>query len=149
MKKRDRQLIELSRRLDALGISLTDQEALRRIEMVLHRWGEQECGDEHGNAIERDEETGIPYRTYYTGTQGGARGRYKIADKERGALKRLGEIMARYPALWAYHQGDPRGCALYVGEKKHLPRVDPSSEQLKSESRIIDGYYTRGVAVCL
>lgn len=62
--------------------------------------------------------------------------RYKIADREGGALKRLGKIMAKYPALTAYHQTDPRGAALYV-----IPRADIP------EGADIGSCYNRGVAV--
>ena len=37
-----------------------------------------------------------------------------IADRERGALKRLKAIMARYPGFEAYVQTDPRGASLYI-----------------------------------
>lgn len=154
MRKRDRDLINLSKRLEALGISLTDQDALRRIEMTLHRRAERECGDENGVAIERDEATGKPYWTYDAGPSA-RRGRYAIADKEAGALRRLRAIMAKYPALWFYHQGDPRGCALYVGrwtdfpEDKRLGLAAITNPEDPIALRVIDGYYTRGVAVCL
>lgn len=136
---RYQRLAGLSMRLASLGITdLKDQDQLRRIEMTLSRWSENECGNENGGAIERDEATGKPYWTYETGS--GKRGRYAIADKETGALNRLRKIMAKYPKLWYYHQGDPRGCALYIGRNKDL-----TSEQIKQ----IDSYYTRGVAVCI
>jgi hypothetical protein len=62
--------------------------------------------------------------------------RYPVADKETGARKRLAAIMAKYPTLTAYVQGDPRGCALYI----------LTVDQLESEHGI-DSIYTRGVAV--
>ncbi len=54
--------------LAELGFSGREIGALRRIQMTLHRWAELEHGD--GNdyaswAIERDDETGIPYRCFY------------------------------------------------------------------------------------
>ena len=58
---------------------------------------------------------GKPYieRHFYTENKA----RYEaIADRERGALKRLAAIMQRYPDFWSYVQGDPRGAALYVGK---------------------------------
>ena len=145
-RKKWEQLAALSRRLEGLGISLDDQERLRRIEMTLARWGERECGDERGNCIERDEATGIPYNTYEQGD--GKRGRYRIADKERGALKRLAAIMSKYPALWYYHQGDPRGCSLYVGRWADLPSGD-KVQPVAAERAELDSYYTRGVGVCV
>lgn len=146
---RDQRLAALSIRLDKLGISLSDQSALRRIETTLSRWSERKCGDENGNAIERDEATGIPYWTCEHAS-GGSRGRYKIADKERGALKRLKAIMARYPHLWYYNQRDPRGCALYVGTWADIPESRPVAITNEPErARLVSSYYTRGVAVCL
>jgi hypothetical protein len=135
MNRIDRQW-RLITALSRLGITTTDALALRKIEMTLSRWAERECGDEHGNAIERDEVTGVPYATWDTGMNG-KRARYRIADKETGALKRLAAIMARYPDLIAYHQTDPRGCALYIIARAEL-----------GEDRPVESYYTRGVAVC-
>lgn len=122
-------------RLMDMGLSRQDVDALFRIERTLQRWGELECGDERGNAIERDEVTGKPFMTYDRGH--GPRGRYAVADRERGALQRLGRVMSRYPALVSYNQGDPRGCALYILKKSDLKRGDD-----------ISALYNRGVAVC-
>ncbi len=125
----------------SLGISYQDADALRRIEMTLSRWSKNECGNENGGAIERDETTGRPFWTYERGD--GKRGRYAIPDRERGALKRAAAIMARYPHLWHYQQGDPRGCALYVGRYLDLP----SGTNLSDPRPVLESYYTRGVAV--
>ena len=115
-------------RLAPFGITWDDAAQLRRIAQVLDRWHVLECGDEHGRAIERDDVTGRPFITFDTGN--GKRGRYSTADRERGALRRLDAIMAKYPHVRAYVQGDPRGCPLYI-----LPQdVD-------------DDMYHRGVAV--
>lgn len=122
-------------RLVQAGIAEPDARALRRIAMTLHRWHELECGDAEGRAIERDESTGLPYWTFYSGANG-KRGRTRIPDRERGAHKRLAAIMARYPGYVAHIQGDPRGAALYVLHPRDiLPGVD------------VDSYYSRGVAV--
>ena len=111
-----------------LGISYADAVALRRISMTLHRWHELECGDSNdhvsycltrckktGNVFEYDED-GKPFmETHYH--RGDSKAVYSaVADRERGALARLARIMQRYPALNAYVQTDPRGCALYIGE---------------------------------
>ena len=93
--------------LETEGMTYQDAQALRRISMTLHRWHEMECGTDRG-AIERDEQTGTPYFRTVKGT------RYRTRDMETGALKRLDAIMARYPHLTPYVQGDPRGCALYI-----------------------------------
>ena len=116
--------------LQRAGISTDDAMSLRRISMTLHRWHEMECGDEFG-IIERDKKTGKPYmRSARTGRP------YSVADREKGALKRLDAIMARYPTLSAYVQGDPRGAALYILRPGDVP--DGADD---------DAYYSRGLAV--
>ena len=90
------------------GISESDAMKLRRIAMTLHRWHELECGIDAGG-VERDETTGKVY-WYNAHTDK----RMPFPDRETGALKRLAAIMARYPSLRYYVQGDPRGAALYV-----------------------------------
>lgn len=122
--------------LVSLGINHADATALRRISMTLHRWHELECGDANGGAIERDETTGKPYWTYDSG-RNGKRSRYPVADREAGAIRRLGKIMANYPTLSSYIQGDPRGAALYILRPGDVP------EGCEAES-----YYSRGIAVC-
>ena len=140
-----REAIELTHqenRLMALGISRDDAEALRRISMTLRRWFEFECGTDDGKvsvSIERDGDDGDgkPFkRIQFATAHGYVDRRYPVADRETGARKRLAVIMARYPTLTAYVQGDPRGCALYI----------LTADQLKSEHGI-DSIYNRGVAV--
>ncbi len=129
-------------RLGKLGLGYDDAQALRRISMTLSRWGELECGDgnEYGSwAIERDESTEVPYMVHHRYMHGQGKDtvhRTRIADREKGALKRLQAIMSKYPDLLAYHQTDPRGCAVYVLRKDDVP-VGSS----------IDSVYNRGVAV--
>lgn len=113
-----------------LGICRDDAEALRRISMQLRRWFEKECGDGDGR-IERDDAAG---KAYWLNS--GTMRRYPIADRETGARKRLATIMARYPGLTAYVQGDQRGCSLYI----------LTAEQLQSEHGI-ESIYNRGVAI--
>src|SRR5665213_1734804 len=90
------------------GVSIEDAEALRRISMALHRWHERECGTD-GGCIERDDATN---KTFWLSSASGRR--WPIPDRDTGARKRLAAIMARYPQLRAYVQGDPRGAALYI-----------------------------------
>jgi hypothetical protein len=121
-----------------LGLSLDEADYLRRIEMTLHRWSELECGNDAGH-IERDEATGKP--RFFN-----ARARFvdpkdprawrSIPDREKGALARLARVMARHPDLVAYHQGDPRGCALYVLRKADV------------EGKDLNAHYSSGWAVC-
>jgi hypothetical protein len=74
--------------------------------------------------------------------------RSPIADREAGALRRIDKIVGarnlRYVGIngckddfvRSYHQGDCRGCALYLLREADL------------KGRAIDGCYTIGVAVC-
>lgn len=126
--------------LQTLGISSEHAVALRRISMTLHRWHELECGNSNdygswcisrgkktGNVFEYDD-NGKPFIEYHSHSSNRATYRL-IADKERGALKRLKDIMRSYPNLTAYVQTDPRGAALYVGEG------------------LTDSNYSRGIAI--
>jgi hypothetical protein len=113
--------------------AVADAGSLRRISMTLHRWHELECGTDRG-CIERDETTGKPYLTYER--MSGTRGRSLINDMERGALKRLKAIMARYPTLSWYVQTDPRGAALYILRPGDVPA-----------GASLDSCYSNGVAV--
>lgn len=121
--------------LQTLGITWDDATALRRIAMTLHRWSELECGSDNG-CIERDEATGKPFwrSAYHYG--GAGRPRQWLADREKGALKRLAKVMARYPTIEAYIQGDPRGAPLYILR----PGDVPAGQRAES-------YYNRGIAV--
>jgi hypothetical protein len=123
-------------RLLNAGISFEHAQELRRISMTLHRWYELECGDGNDYAswcITRGKKTGKVFEYDDAGKPYIERHMYRfamtshgqhdttttytlIADRERGALKRLAAIMANYPKLNAYLQTDPRGCALYIGE---------------------------------
>jgi hypothetical protein len=122
----------LAYRLGQSGVVIPPGDAgiLRRAALTLHRWAEEECGNSNDYAswaIERDEATDVPYRVWYP--HQGKTTRTRIPDRERGALRRVADLCARY-GLHYYHQGDPRGCALYV-----------SPEPLTHNN------YNRGVAV--
>lgn len=135
-------------RLKEAGVSEDDARALRRISMTLHRWHEMECGDSNdyaswviargrkvnGSGFEHDEK-GKPYIERHIHSEN--KPRYEaIADREKGALARLAKIMARYPALGFYVQGDPRGAALYI--------LRPGDV---AEGQSVDSRYSRGLAV--
>lgn len=127
----------LQNNLCALGFTLDEVYTLRRIEMTLRRWAEAECNGE----IERNEDTGKPEAVSRAWVSGLARERHAwpIADREAGALKRLSRIMEPHKRrLVAYHQGDPRGCALYIVRRRDIPKGER-----------VDAYYTRGIAVCI
>jgi len=124
---------DFSRR--GIQMDFDDANTLRRAELTLQRWSEGECGD--GNdfaswAIERDEQTGIAYRVTYSHMAKAGSGpfRERIADREAGALRRVKAICEKY-GIHFYHQGDPRGCALYV-----------------SPDILTDSNYSRGIACC-
>ena len=126
----NKQQYQMLHALEAEGVTYQDAQALRRISMTLHRWHELECGIDTGG-IERDETTG---KTYWYNAMTGRRS--PTPDRETGALRRLAAIMARYPALSAYVQGDPRGAAVYILRPGDVPAgADP------------DAYYSRGLAV--
>lgn len=118
-------------RLVSAGISFEDAHQLRRIAMTLHRWHELECGVENGG-LDQDEATG---KWWWYNSNIGKR-THIVPDREKGAQKRLGTIMARYPDLQAYVQGDPRGAALYILRPGDVPAGEDA-----------DAYYNRGVAV--
>jgi hypothetical protein len=71
----------------------------------------------------------------------GASRRHRIADREAGALKRIGAVLANHGTLWSYHQTDPRGCALYVG------RVADLIEAGTGKQADLASCYNRGLAV--
>lgn len=129
--KATRRARQLDRLRDTLGLSTEDAETLFRAERTLCRWAELECGD--GNdwaswSIERDEETEVPYFVTYPHT--GQSYRRKVADRERGALRRIA-VLCKARGLHFWHQTDPRGCALYV-----------------SREPLNDNDYNRGTAMC-
>jgi hypothetical protein len=149
---------ELFARLQELGFTYDEAASLRRIEMTLQRWAERECGDGSNWTIERDEVTGEPFNVYHGE---GKPWRYSIADREAGALRRLAVILARrnqresdatgslcgndYNRAYYYHQGDCRGCMLYICTREQLTEKygDRAGQILP-----IDQYYNRGIAVC-
>lgn len=130
MTKREAQ--EREKMFDALennGISREDGEALRLISIRLRSWFERECGTDNG-CIERNEKTGKPFWRLANGA------RFPIRDMEAGAMKRLAKIMAKYPTLTPYVQGDPRGAALYILRPQDM-----------LEGHDIGSYYSRGICI--
>lgn len=162
---------ELFNRLQKLGFTYDEAVSLRRIEMTLSRWSELECGtgDERvTRSIERDETTGKPYLRVQYATQAGWTDRkWLIPDREKGALKRMQKIIQARNArayvngecvnpVTGYHQGDPRGCALYVVARSHYSESEfqewRNANPGKNESCFpfpeINSVYYRGLAVC-
>jgi hypothetical protein len=128
-KREALRLTALENTLVSLGFTSHEADKLRRISLTLRRWHELECGTD-GGSIERDEATGKPYWLTDSGR------RWPMADRERGALKRLGHIVGmRNTRVWAasaahavrevavnpYIQTDPRGAALYILRPGDVP----------------------------
>ena len=114
------------------GISEVDALSVRRISMTLNTWFSYECGMENGH-IERDEETGKPF---FVSEYKGNVYRTAIADREKGALKRLSAIMSKYPKLSYYIQSDCRGASVYIIRQGDIP-----------DGKTVDAYYPNGIAV--
>jgi len=145
-----KQKFALFAKLAEMGFTYEESAALRRIEMTLSRWSEAECNGE----IQRGDSTGKPYarRSYRVP---GPKNEWKettwpIADREAGALKRLAAIVAArnerhtlatggdtLHLIIPYHQGDPRGCALYLVKQSDIGAANS-----------IDSVYYRGLAIC-
>lgn len=75
-----------------------------------------------------------PGKTYWYNSYSGKK--YSTPDRETGALKRLAKVMAKYPTLAAYVQGDPRGASLFILRPGDVP-----------DGASVDSYYSRGIAV--
>lgn len=120
------------------SITEPDAFALRRAAMTLTRWHELECGDSNAYcsfAIERDDNgDGRPFMVTHSHQAPYTTTRRPIADREKGAQKRIAAVMARYPNLAAYVQTDPRGNPLYILDRATTPQP-------------YDQFYTRGVAL--
>jgi len=126
-----------------VGFTTEETETLLKAERALQRWAELECGtcdDRRTVSVERDEITGKPFRRVQFHSYAGkwVDRREPCRDMEAAALRRVAAIAAAHPGLSFYHQGDPRGCALYVLR----PGDVPSGEDANA-------YYSRGVAVCV
>jgi hypothetical protein len=133
--------LRLLSKLESMGFTYDEAASLRRIEMTLQRWAERECGDGSDWAIQRDEVTGKPFNVYHGE---GSPLKHSIPDREAGALKRAKDIVSarniringdrdRDDDLIAYHQGDCRGCMLYL-----IPAATLNP----------DSNYSNGFAVC-
>jgi hypothetical protein len=91
------------------GLAMPDADQLRRIAMTLHRWHELECGDGNahgswciarGKKVNEYDDNGKPFIEYHSNS--GNTARYSlVADRERGAQKRLAKNM---PGLFAAYE---------------------------------------------
>ena len=93
--------------LMALGFTRDESETLRRISITLQHWGERECNED----IETRDD-GSAWLTVHGMSKNYS---YRIPNREAGALRRLSAILKPHSRrLTYYHQGDPRGAALYI-----------------------------------
>lgn len=109
-KAEHRRIADLTAKLCNIGFQSWEVDDLRRISATLSRWAEAECNGE----IERDETTNKPYRVSQGCAPSWRVTRWPVRDMESGALNRLRKILAYHPQFTYYHQGDPRGVALYL-----------------------------------
>lgn len=108
---------EQIRRLEALGFSQDEAETLRRISMTLSRWSERECNGEvkvDGDGKAYSVSQGYPPAWKVT--------RYRIPNREAGAIRRAGMMMQDHPGWNFFHQTDPRGAALYLYRHEDVRR---------------------------
>ena len=102
-------------RLIARGIAATLEQAriLRRAQLTLRRWHEQECGDgnDHCSWCIITDDDGKTYREIHPNN--GKSYHYRIPNRHAGAVRRVAALCAEM-GLHHYVQSDPRGCALYV-----------------------------------
>lgn len=123
-----RLVIELTKH----GLDLRDIDTLLRCSRTLTNWNTEECN----GTIQRTEIDGQCYRHYGNGTRGPFL-TVKIADREAGAVRRIEKICKAH-GLSYYHQGDPRGCALYI--------IRPGDV---ADGQSVECCYNRGVAICI
>ena len=112
-----KEISELYRSAEKLGINWKAVESFRRDSMTLRRWFERECGDSNNYAswaVERDPDTDIPYLVTYP--HNGKERKNRIPDREKGARKRIDERCERLN-LHYYIQTDCRGLALYLSKE--------------------------------
>jgi hypothetical protein len=129
-------------RMTNLGFSHAETEALLKAERALTRFAELECGTSDANRsvhVFRDEETGKPfYRVEYrVGNEWKERVQPK-RDTEKAALAKVEAIMSGKTGFRAYHQTDPRGCALYI--------IRPGDIEAGEN---VHALYNRGIALCV
>jgi len=121
--------------LGGFGITAKEMHILLRAEKTLNRWSTEECN----GTIQRDGENGDgkPFRYYETANGEHKKSRAPIPDREAGALKRCKSISEQHGLIF-YHQGDPRGCQVYLLRKTDVPKGCDAG-----------AYYSRGIAVCI
>jgi hypothetical protein len=134
-RQRDERLINLWRQLEPLGVQVEEMFDLLTLSRTLSSWDTRECNGE----IERDDDSGNTYRVIRMRIHGLARDRREpIPDRASAALVRASDLAGRH-GLTAYHQGDPRGCSLYL--------LRPGD--VREGENVHAVYAGRGIAVCV
>ena len=125
------------------GLTKYAWSVLRHCERGLHHWSEQECEGE----IQRDDETGVPYR-YGRSCYGDFTESPKACfDREAYLLDEARKQAKRF-GLEVYHQSDPRGCQLYLYTEAELNERLERSEILRRPGMGISACYNSvGTAV--
>jgi hypothetical protein len=139
-RQREARFVEM---MGTLGFTADETCALLKAERTLHRWAELECGtgdDRVSISVERDEQTGKPFRrVQYMGAGGKWQDRREpCRDMESAALRKIRAMFSGKSTLAFYVQGDPRGCALYVLRHGDVPAGGD-----------VNAYYSRGIPVCV
>lgn len=113
-----KEISNLYRSAERLGIEFDDIMAFRRDSMTLNSWFEREGGGSNDYCswcIERDPKTDIPYLCAYA-HKAAAPMRIRIPDREKGARKRTEERCKRLN-LHYYIQTHPAGWGLYLSRE--------------------------------
>lgn len=130
--------------INKLGLTGYRWNQLRRAEMALHSWAEQECNGE----IQREDESGRPRR--YRRSQYGdftERGGF-IVDSEAHYLKEA-KRHAKAAGFQVYHQSDCRGCSLYIYKQSDLDEAVARDEIYRRPGMGIGSLYSSiGTAIC-
>jgi len=122
------------------GFTYDETTALLKAERALRKWGELACGTGVGNRsvhVFRDESGKPFYRVQYFHAGKWRESIQPKRDTEKLALAKVDAIMANKPGFRAYHQTDPRGCALYVMRPGD---IEPGEN--------VHALYNRGIALC-
>ena len=121
---KNRELLARQYKVTGVFLSFADAQILRKAELTLHAWDAKRCGWSTSGpygasfALVRDEDgDNKPYIEIHPNV--GLKTRWQpIPDLEAGALRRIEEVCERNGGdvygLEFYHQGDPRGCSLYI-----------------------------------
>jgi hypothetical protein len=118
-------------RLEAVGFTTQEVDSLLRCSRTLSTWAEHECN----GVIQRDGEEGDGKPYWYSLTT--HERLVRTSDREAGALRRVKTLCDRHGVRF-YHQGDPRGCALYIIRKGDV-----------QDGTDVRSCYTNGVAICI